>query len=73
MTDHIKNIVIVLDRDYREDDAESIIAAIRHIRGVAQVGVNVADLNHYTAKMAARTEMRKKISDFLNALWEDRP
>jgi hypothetical protein len=37
MTDRLKGLTVVLDKDYRTDDAEAIINAIGMIRGVGKV------------------------------------
>lgn len=43
MTDRHSGYVVVLDKDVREDDAQPIIAAIKQIRGVADVVPNVTN------------------------------
>lgn len=43
MTDRINAIVVVLEKDMREDDAEPILNAIRQMRGVLDVRTNIAD------------------------------
>jgi hypothetical protein len=67
MTDRINGLVVVLDRDYRDDDCEQIIEAIKMIRGVESVTKNVADLGSHIAKQQVRVELREK----LIALYED--
>lgn len=37
MTDRIRTMTVVLDKEYRVDDAESISDAIRMIKGVSKV------------------------------------
>ena len=43
MTDKYKGLVVTLDKDYRDDDAESIITAIKMIKGVLEVVPAVAN------------------------------
>jgi hypothetical protein len=47
MTDRLKGLVVVLDKDIRVDDAEEIINAIRMIKGVADVQGSVANYEDY--------------------------
>jgi len=44
MSDHTVVLTVVLDKDYRVDDAESIMFAIRMIKGVLSVKANVTDI-----------------------------
>lgn len=37
MTDRYKGFVVALESDLRDDDAEGIMTALRHVRGVAGV------------------------------------
>ena len=43
MTDRINAIVVILEKDMREDDAEPLLNAIRTMRGVLDVRTNIAD------------------------------
>ena len=42
MTDRFHSLTVVLEREIRDDDAEPIIAAIKMIKGVAEVTGEVA-------------------------------
>lgn len=66
MTDRLKGLTVLLDRDIREDDAAPIIAAIQMIKGVASVQTHVADPDHYLAVETARWELRKEIWKVVN-------
>ena len=61
MTDRINTITVVLEKEIREDDCESILNAIRMIKGVLSVSANVADPSDYLAIRRARHELMKKI------------
>ncbi len=37
MTDRVKGCVVTFDRDYRDDDVEEILGAIKMIKGVISV------------------------------------
>ncbi len=43
MTDRLNALIVILEHDIREDDAEPIINAIQQLRGVLQVEPHVAD------------------------------
>lgn len=61
MTDRCNSLLVVLDRDVREDDIESTIEAIKHIKGVIAVKMRVADMTEYLAIERARQELGQKI------------
>ncbi len=65
MTDRFHSLTVILENITREDDAESIISAIKQIRGVIGVGGNVADMDTYSAYERARWELKKKLFDAL--------
>ena len=66
MSDRTMSLTVVLDKDYRVDDAESIINAIKMIKGVGTVGVNVADSGSYVAYSMARMDLEKTLWDALH-------
>lgn len=43
MTQRVKGLVVTLDQDYREDDMEAIAQAIRMVRGVADVALDITE------------------------------
>lgn len=49
MTDRLNGVYVAFHKEIRTDDAESTIAAIRHIRGVIAVEPRIADHAHYEA------------------------
>lgn len=49
MTDRIRTLTVALDHDYRDDDAQAILDAIRMVRGVAAVEAEVAGVEVMTA------------------------
>lgn len=61
MTDRYNTLTVVLEHDIREDDAASLLNAIRQLRGVLSVTGNVADLNAHTAIERARGELIEKL------------
>ena len=65
MTDRLNSLTVVLDHDYRDDDAESLILAIMQFRGVLAVKGNVADIASHTAEIRVKTELRKALFKLL--------
>jgi hypothetical protein len=63
VTDRLKGCVVVFSQDFREDDVDSVLSAIRHIRGVAEVTSLIANTDDYLARARVRYELR-------DALWE---
>lgn len=65
MTDRLKGVYVAFNEDYREDDAEQILAAIRMIRGVAAVTPMVTDSTDWIARVRVKAELTDKIWDAL--------
>lgn len=66
MSDRTVVLTVVLDNEYRVDEAgESIMNAIRMIKGVRNVKANVSDIETYTAYTNARFDLEKKLWDAL--------
>lgn len=61
MTDRYNALTVILESDMRDDDAESLLAAIRQLRGVASVQPHVADYVAAMAEERARRELGQKI------------
>ncbi len=70
MTDSINGFWVALERDTRVDDAEPLLAAVRQLKGVADVRANVVDSGSYIAAMQAQTELRSKVAAFLGDLFK---
>ena len=65
MTDRINALTVVLTDDWREDDVQSLIEAIKLLKGVLRVSPNVADLDNYVAEERAKHELIVKIRELL--------
>lgn len=65
MTDRLHSLTVVLDNNYRDDDAESLILAIMQLRGVCAVKGDVADSESYMAEARAKTNLRKALFKLL--------
>lgn len=65
MTDRFHTLTVVLEDNVRDDDAASLIEAIKHMRGVIAVDGVVADYDSYMAEARAKDELRRKIWEVL--------
>ena len=65
MSDRTQCLTVVLDDTYRTDDIEQVVNAIKMIKGVADVGVNVKDPADYLAYTSVRFELEQKLWDAL--------
>ena len=65
MTDRFHSLTVVLEHDMREDDAESLLQAIRHLRGVLSVKGEVASPDTWMAESRARWDLRQKLTEVL--------
>jgi hypothetical protein len=63
VTDRHAGYVVVLDHDIREDDAETILSAIRMVKGVQDVVPIVSDFAVHIAESRARTEYAQVLMD----------
>jgi hypothetical protein len=62
MTDRIQGFIVVLDSEYRTDDAEAILEAIRMIKGVLDVQPAPAlRPNDYITRKQVEHELRTKL------------
>lgn len=65
MTDRVNALLVVLDKDIRSDDVEPLVNAIRQLRNVADVELNIADAESYIAKSQAITELGRRVLDVI--------
>ena len=62
MTDRIRTLTVILDDDYRDDDAADIIRAIAMIKGVTSVvALAPISVGEYVARDIARRELRERL------------
>ncbi len=66
MTDRIKGVYVALDRDYRTDDAEEILNAIKMVKGVSDVTVNIVDFDDWNNRSRIRQELSAKLWEALH-------
>jgi hypothetical protein len=65
MTDRLKGVLVTFDREIRDDDAESILTALKMIKGVLSVDPYVAEAEDYMMYERGHYDARKKMMDFL--------
>jgi len=63
MTDRYMGLTVVLDEDYRSDNAQRIIDAILMIKGVAKVTPKIATGEDYINRQRVAIEIEKKLFD----------
>lgn len=61
MSDRTNTITVVLEHELRADDADTILNAIRMIKGVLTAKANVANPGEYMAIERARAALGTKI------------
>jgi hypothetical protein len=66
MTDRFHSLIVVLEKDIREDDAQNIMAAIQMVKGVLSVEGLVADPTSLMAYTRARMDLHQKLFDALH-------
>lgn len=65
MTDRIKGFTVVLDGDYRDDDAEDIRTALEMVKGVLSATPSVRTPEDWMNRERVRHEMGEKLWDAL--------
>ena len=64
MSDRINGFVVILDKDYKDEDIEATIKAIEQIKGVVAVKPNIVKHNDYIAKEQTKINIVEKIYNF---------
>ncbi len=72
MTDRYDAFIIELTEPIREDDAESLLQVIRHLKGVRQVIPHVRGWENELAVDAARRDLGNKLWEVLYPGYEKR-
>lgn len=68
MSDRVHSFIVVLDRNFRADDAAATCAAIAQLRGVIDVVPNVADFQFAVAASRAKQAVREAVDEALDNL-----
>ena len=61
MSDRYNSLTVILDKDYRDDDSDNIINAIKMIKGVLKVKPKVADIESHVAEARVKQELIDKL------------
>ena len=65
MSDRVKGLTVVLDKDYKDEDAEQIIRAIQMIKGVESITTEIVNSDDYMNRERVKSELRDKIFHLL--------
>lgn len=65
MTDRTNILTVALDHEMREDDVQCVIDAIKMIKYVSDVEINVSEPTEWFALQKARLEVRDKLWDVI--------
>lgn len=65
MTDRVHALTVILEREYRVDDVETIVNAIKMVRGVLKVEEHITDPDFYAAREQAKYELQQELRDVL--------
>jgi len=57
MTDRVKALTVVLDADYRDDDIEALVDAIKMMRCVADVRPEISTYEDYMHRARVRSDI----------------
>lgn len=68
MTDRINALTIVLEDDYRDDDMQALMAAIKQFRGILSVVPHVRDISDLVARERAAHDIKRRIYEALEGL-----
>lgn len=66
MTDRIQGFTVVLEKDMREDDVQSLVDAVRCLRGVAHVEKSVSTSAEWIAQQRERTRVAGLLNEFIS-------
>jgi hypothetical protein len=61
MSDRIKGLIVHLDKDYREDDYEAVMNAIRMLKGVTDVEPVMVDIDDHLNRQRIKRELEEKL------------
>lgn len=71
MTDRIHGLTVGLDHDYRDDDVQAIIDAIRMVKGVSSVTAHVTEMSDHLARRRIAEWIQSKLYKATGTIFED--
>lgn len=69
MTDRVHALTVILDKEYREDDVQHIVDAIKMTKGVLDVQEHITNPDVYYAQETAKNDLRSQILEILKPDW----
>jgi predicted RNA methylase len=66
MTDRVNMLFVALEKDTRDDDIESLITAIKQLRGVAEVKTRITDPTDFIQRSRIKREFINKFLEILD-------
>jgi hypothetical protein len=72
MTDRVRHLTVTLDDDFRVDDLEVIVNAIRLIRGAANVEQHVVHVEANLAREVVRAEVKRQLHEAIDSVFQQR-
>ena len=73
MTDSYKGFLVTLEKEKRDADAESIITALRMIKGVFDVQPYVAGIEDYMLYSKGYYDAKKEVHDVVSRSRKEKP
>lgn len=64
MSDRINGFVVILDKDYKDEDVVQTINAIKQIKGVLEVKPNIVTSDEHIAGERTKIKIVNKLYDF---------
>lgn len=65
MTDRVKGFTVTFERDFRDDDVEVILNAVKMIKGVASVEPCIVTSEDHINRERLKWELRDKLYKFM--------
>lgn len=71
MTDRVHALTVLLDRDFRDDDVQAIVQAIRMIKHVAAVQMHITAPDDWFARTRT-SEVQRRLWDTIEEILKDK-
>jgi hypothetical protein len=66
VTDRVNMLMVALEHDIREDDVQGLVNAIKQLRGVLTVDMNVANSSDWLAEVRVKAKLQAKLFEVLD-------
>lgn len=71
MTARTQTIVVALDKEYRDDDIEDILNAIKLLKGVLKAEIIQNDHATFLSGYGYKQQIKKECFDLMKKIWEE--